>query len=93
MGRVRESDLERIFEAFYRVAAASDSNCGDVGLRLAIAACIMALHPGGAKAGNAIGGGMIVELRFPFANVSADDHMAAALARAAKAGIRDGHAA
>jgi hypothetical protein len=53
----------------------------------------MALRRGGAKAGNAIGGGLIVELRFPFANASADDHMAAALARTAKAGIRDGYAA
>src|SRR6516225_4205057 len=77
---VPEFDLERIFEAFYRVAPARDSDSGGVGLGLAIAACIMALHGGGTKARNAIGGGLIVELRFPFANALADDHMAAALA-------------
>ena len=77
---VPEFDLERIFEAFYRVAPARDSDSGGVGLGLAIAARIMALHGGGTKARNATDGGLIVELRFPFANASADDHMAAAMA-------------
>ena len=86
---VRESDLERIFEAFYRVAAARDSDCGDVDLRTGV----RSLHHGFAS--------RRCESRecnwwwadFPFANASADDHMAAALARGAKARIRDGYAA
>jgi len=62
---VPESDLVRIFEAFYRVADSRDRETGGVGLGLAITARIMALHGGWAKARNAIDGGLIVELCFP----------------------------
>jgi two-component system OmpR family sensor kinase len=62
---VPESDLVRIFEAFYRVADSRDRETGGVGLGLAITARIMALHGGYAKARNAIDGGLIVELGVP----------------------------
>jgi hypothetical protein len=57
--------LNRIFEAFYRVADSRDRETGGVGLGLAITARIMALHGGDATARNAADGGLIVELRFP----------------------------
>jgi two-component system sensor histidine kinase CpxA len=76
---VPEFDLERIFEAFYRVAPARDSDSGGVGLGLAIAARIMALHGGGTKAHNASDGGLIVELRFPSSHIVPEDQMTNAL--------------
>jgi two-component system, OmpR family, sensor kinase len=77
---VPEFDLERIFEAFYRVAQARDPDSGGVGLGLAIASRIMSLHGGDTKARNAIDGGLIVELRLPFTKALAADQMASALA-------------
>jgi two-component system OmpR family sensor kinase len=62
---VPESDLVRIFEAFYRVTDSRDREAGGAGLGLAITARIMALHGGDAKARNAVDGGLIVELGFP----------------------------
>jgi two-component system, OmpR family, sensor kinase len=62
---VPERDLERIFEAFYRVDEARDRASGGIGLGLAITARIMALHGGNAKARNANDGGLVVELWFP----------------------------
>ncbi len=62
---VPERELERIFEAFYRVAEAGGGGSGSVGLGLAITERVMALHGGYSKARNASGGGLIVELRFP----------------------------
>jgi two-component system OmpR family sensor kinase len=62
---VPESDLERIFEAFYRVAEARERSSGGTGLGLAITARIMALHGGHSKAHNAPDGGLIVELHLP----------------------------
>jgi two-component system OmpR family sensor kinase len=62
---VPEPDLERIFEAFYRVAEARERSSGGIGLGLAITARVMALHGGRAKAQNAPGGGLLVELHFP----------------------------
>jgi two-component system sensor histidine kinase CpxA len=66
---VPEHDLERIFEAFYRVAEARERNSGGTGLGLAITARVMALHGGYAKAHNAPDGGLIVELHFPHAGM------------------------
>jgi len=73
---VPDRDLERIFEAFYRVAEARDRNGGGTGLGLAITARTMALHGGSVKARNAPSGGLIVELRFPQARMfrSGDDN-------------------
>jgi two-component system, OmpR family, sensor kinase len=62
---VPQADLERIFEAFYRVDEARERDSGGTGLGLAIAARVTALHGGAAKAYNASGGGLIVELHFP----------------------------
>ncbi len=62
---VPERDLNRIFEAFYRVAEARERTTGGVGLGLAITSRIMALHGGSAKARNAADGGLVVELCFP----------------------------
>jgi two-component system, OmpR family, sensor kinase len=68
---VPECDLNRIFEAFYRVADARDRETGGVGLGLAITARIMALHGGSATARNAADGGLIVELCFPETGMAA----------------------
>jgi two-component system sensor histidine kinase CpxA len=68
---VPEADVERIFEAFYRVAEARERSDGGTGLGLAITARIMALHGGHAKAHNAPDGGLIVELHFPQAEMPA----------------------
>jgi two-component system, OmpR family, sensor kinase len=62
---VPEPDLERIFEAFYRVGEARERSSGGTGLGLAITARIMALHGGHSKACNAPDGGLIVELHLP----------------------------
>jgi two-component system OmpR family sensor kinase len=62
---VPEPDLERIFEAFYRVAESRERSSGGTGLGLAITARVMALHGGHSKAHNAPGGGLVVELHFP----------------------------
>ena len=62
---VPEEYLDRIFEAFYRVADSRDRETGGVGLGLAITARIVALHGGSARARNAADGGMIVELSIP----------------------------
>ena len=67
---VPERDLNRIFEAFYRVAEARERATGGVGLGLAITARIMALHGGSARAKNATDGGLIVELFFPMAEIT-----------------------
>lgn len=77
---VPEPDLDRIFEAFYRVAEARDRDSGGIGLGLAITARIMALHGGNARARNAADGGLIVELRFPSPRLAQEPALAAASA-------------
>jgi len=67
---VPEPDLERIFEAFYRVAEGRERSSGGTGLGLAITARVMALHGGRATARNAPGGGLVVELHFPQAGIT-----------------------
>jgi len=69
---VPEGDLDRIFEAFYRVSEARDRASGGIGLGLAITSRIMTLHGGNAKARNAADGGLIVELCFPEAGISGE---------------------
>jgi signal transduction histidine kinase len=67
---VPEPELERIFEAFYRVAESRERSSGGTGLGLAITARIMALHGGYSKAHNAPDGGLTMELHFPLAGMS-----------------------
>jgi two-component system OmpR family sensor kinase len=62
---VPESDLERIFEPFYRVAESRDRDTGGEGIGLAITSQVMIAHGGSATAKNRIGGGLEVLLRLP----------------------------
>lgn len=65
---VPEVLLERIFEPFYRVAAARDRDSGGYGIGLAITARVVRLHGGSVRATNADGtGGLMVAMRFPAA--------------------------
>ena len=62
---VPESDLERIFEPFYRVAEARDRDTGGEGIGLAITAQVMKAHGGKAVAANRPAGGFEVRLSLP----------------------------
>jgi two-component system, OmpR family, sensor kinase len=62
---VPASDLERIFEPFYRVAESRDRDTGGEGIGLAITSQVMVAHGGTATANNHIGGGLEVVLRLP----------------------------
>jgi two-component system, OmpR family, sensor kinase len=62
---VPASDLERIFEPFYRVAESRDRDTGGEGIGLAITAQVMKAHGGWAKAANSPGGGFEVRLNLP----------------------------
>jgi signal transduction histidine kinase len=67
---VPEADLDRIFEAFYRVEEARERDSGGTGLGLAITARVMALHGDHAKAHNAPDGGLAIELHFPQVHIA-----------------------
>ena len=60
---VPESDLEAIFEPFYR--AANGSSAGGFGLGLAIARRAVTAHGGDIRARNRDGGGLVVDIRLP----------------------------
>jgi two-component system, OmpR family, sensor kinase len=62
---VPDSDLERIFEPFYRVAESRDRDSGGEGIGLAITAQVLKAHGGSAKAANSQGGGFEVRLNLP----------------------------
>jgi two-component system, OmpR family, sensor kinase len=62
---VPDSDLERIFEPFYRVAESRDRDTGGEGIGLAITAQVVKAHGGSAKAANRQGGGFEVRLNLP----------------------------
>ena len=64
------SDLERIFEPFYRVAESRDRDTGGEGIGLAITSQVMIAHGGSATATNRIGGGLEVLLRLPQAAIT-----------------------
>ncbi len=64
---VPDAHLMRIFEPFYRVAAARDRGSGGEGIGLAITAHVMRAHGGTATAVNRPGGGLEVALRLPAA--------------------------
>jgi len=66
---VPQTELERIFEPFYRVPETSDSGSAGGGLGLTIAARAITLHGGMIRARNAEGGGLIVEVKLPLATV------------------------
>ena len=57
---VPESELERIFEPFYRVAESRDRDTGGEGIGLAITSQVMRAHGGTARADNRAGGGFEV---------------------------------
>jgi two-component system OmpR family sensor kinase len=62
---VPDSDLDRIFEPFYRVAESRDRDTGGEGIGLAITAQVLKAHGGSAKAANSQGGGFEVRLNLP----------------------------
>lgn len=64
---VPASELERIFEPFYRVAESRDRDTGGEGIGLAITSQVMKAHGGTARADNCAGGGFEVRLSFPLA--------------------------
>lgn len=60
--------LDELFRPFYRVATARDRQSGGTGLGLSITQRALASHGGSARASNASGGGLEVELRLPLSN-------------------------
>jgi two-component system, OmpR family, sensor kinase len=62
---VPSTDLERIFEPFYRVAESRDRDSGGEGIGLAITAQVMKAHGGSATAANGQAGGLDVRLNLP----------------------------
>jgi two-component system sensor histidine kinase CpxA len=62
---VPESELQLIFEPFYRVAESRDRDSGGTGLGLAITSRIAALHGGKVTASNASNGGLLVRIELP----------------------------
>jgi two-component system sensor histidine kinase CpxA len=63
---IEESQLGRIFEAFYRESTARDRHSGGVGLGLAIARHAVAKHQGFIQANNKPQGGLLVKISIPF---------------------------
>jgi len=62
---IPEEDLERIFQAFHRVAEARERKSGGVGLGLAIADRVVRLHGGAIRAENVQPGGLKVSIELP----------------------------
>jgi len=62
---VPDSDLEKIFQPFYRVTLPDGSNSDGSGLGLAITDRIARTHGGSVRALNAQDGGLLVELELP----------------------------
>lgn len=62
---VPDQDLERIFEAFYRVSPARERSTGGAGLGLALASRIVSLHSGHIVARNGEAGGLIITMTLP----------------------------
>jgi two-component system sensor histidine kinase CpxA len=63
---VPDSELERIFEPFYRVSEARDRASGGAGLGLSIAERTVKLHGGSIQATN-VKGGLLVTIHLPLA--------------------------
>ena len=64
---VPESDLQKIFQPFYRVAEARDRESGGVGLGLAIADRVVRIHGGTIRAENVQPAGLKVIIEIPTA--------------------------
>lgn len=62
---VPDQDLERIFEAFYRVSPARERSTGGAGLGLALASRIVTLHGGHIIARNGEARGLIITITLP----------------------------
>ena len=62
---VPESELEKIFQPFYRVQESRDRSSGGHGIGLAIAAAAVGRHGGQIEARNAAGGGLSVRVSLP----------------------------
>ncbi len=62
---IAESQLNAVFEPFYRVSDSRDSQSGGTGLGLAIVAQIIRQHGGSVSAANRPGGGFCISLRLP----------------------------
>lgn len=67
---VPESDLQHIFEPFYRVSEARERSSGGVGLGLSIADRTVKLHGGAIRAENAVDG-LVVTIELPLAPAAA----------------------
>jgi len=65
------SEVERIFEPFYRVAESRDRDSGGEGIGLAITSRVMKAHGGSARADNRAGGGFEVRLSLPLSALEA----------------------
>ena len=62
---VSESELEKIFQPFYRIDDARERTTGGVGLGLAITDQAIRLHGGWVRASNLPEGGLLVEMHIP----------------------------
>jgi signal transduction histidine kinase len=62
---IPESELERVFEPFYRLDASRNMDSGGTGLGLSIARNIARWHGGDVTLRNAPGSGLIAELSLP----------------------------
>ena len=65
---VPDDTLVKLFEPFYRVAAARDRQSGGTGIGLAIADQAVKLHAGTISASNRSEGGLLVEITLPIKN-------------------------
>lgn len=67
---VPEADLPHLFDPFYRVDSARARETGGVGLGLAITERAIRLHGGTITATNRPGGGLLISISLPFAEIS-----------------------
>ena len=68
---VAESEIERIFEPFYRATTLRGGDRGGDGVGLAIVARVIQLHGGRAVAQNRPGGGLLIRLILPLVSGAA----------------------
>ena len=62
---IASTQLQAIFEPFYRASDSRDNQTGGTGLGLAIVAQIIRQHGGSVSAGNRAGGGLCINLQLP----------------------------